>query len=128
MVEIYSLLDGANDVQITQCPKELCNHDGNWNPRSLNFFINESVVTSKLVNISLKFAKGYVQASLSRAAVQWIVHTVNVTTLIEQLNRKSFGLDEIMLATLQVSDELEMPGGFTSDCLMQGKDTASISR
>ncbi|KIH53903.1 hypothetical protein ANCDUO_15954 [Ancylostoma duodenale] len=82
IAEIYSLLGGANDVQVTRCAKELCNYDENWYPSALNFFING----------------------------------------------ESFGLDEIMLATLQVSDELGMPGGFTSDCLEQGKDTASISR
>ncbi|EYB98012.1 hypothetical protein Y032_0134g1805 [Ancylostoma ceylanicum] len=128
IAEIYSLLDGANDVQVTRCGEDLCGHDRSWNPRSLNLFLNESALSEKLLNTHLDFAKGYVQASLSRAAVEWLVHTVNVTTLIEQLNKKSFGLDEIWLATLQVSNELGMPGGFTADCLKQGKDTASISR
>lgn len=40
MAEIYSLLDGANDVQVTRCSEKLCNYDRNWDPRSLKFFLN----------------------------------------------------------------------------------------
>lgn len=40
------------------------------------------------MNATLRFAKGVVQASLSRAAVDWMVNTVNLTTLIEQINQE----------------------------------------
>ncbi|KAK6732741.1 hypothetical protein RB195_016851 [Necator americanus] len=128
MVEIYSLLGGANDVHVSRCPEELCSPEMKWTPRSLKLFLNESGTSSKTLDTTIELAKGAVQVSLSRAAVQWLIDTVNLTTILEKLNKKTYGYDEIMMASLQVNEELGMPGRFTSDCLSQGKDTRSISR
>ncbi|ETN83048.1 Core-2/I-Branching enzyme [Necator americanus] len=120
MVEIYSLLGGANDVHVSRCPEELCSPEMKWTP--------QSGTSSKTLDTTIELAKGAVQVSLSRAAVQWLIDTVNLTTTLEKLNKKTYGYDEIMMASLQVNEELGMPGRFTSDCLLQGKDTRSISR
>ncbi|ETN83049.1 hypothetical protein NECAME_01848 [Necator americanus] len=80
------------------------------------------------LNATIKFAKGAVQASLSRAAVDWLVNIANLTTLINQLNEKPFGVDEILIESLQISNELDMPGRFTSECLMNGIQTPSVTR
>ncbi|KAK5983873.1 Core-2/I-Branching enzyme, partial [Trichostrongylus colubriformis] len=128
MVGIYRELDGANDVELTPCPEGRWNRNKKWDARSLKLFVNESVASATQLNASLKFAKGATQASLSRAAVEWLVNTVNLTTLLAQINEQPFGVDEILIQSLQVTDELEMPGRFTYECLRQGKNTDFISR
>ncbi|EPB72188.1 hypothetical protein ANCCEY_08722 [Ancylostoma ceylanicum] len=90
--------------------------------------VSESAVSEKQLNASLSFAKGAVQASLSRAAVEWLVLTANLTTLIQQINEMPFGVDEILLESLQISDDIDMPGRFTSKCLAQGQNTDFITR
>ncbi|EYC09607.1 hypothetical protein Y032_0059g2961 [Ancylostoma ceylanicum] len=128
MVTIFELLDGANDVEITPCPEDRLNPNKTWDARSLRLFPNESAVSEKQLNASLSFAKGAVQASLSRAAVEWLVLTANLTTLIQQINEMPFGVDEILLESLQISDDIDMPGRFTSKCLAQGQNTDFITR
>ncbi|KAL6734021.1 hypothetical protein Aduo_004608 [Ancylostoma duodenale] len=128
MVEIYKLLEGANDIEITPCPEDRLDQTRQWDARSLNLFRNESAVTPKQLNAHLTFAKGAAQASLSRPAVEWLVNTADLTTLMNQLNEKQFGVDEILMESLQVSDDLDMPGRFTSECLMRGLNTPFISR
>ncbi|KIH55559.1 hypothetical protein ANCDUO_14282 [Ancylostoma duodenale] len=60
-------------------------------------------------------ARGAAQASLSRAAVEWMANTTH-------------GVDEILLSTLQVSEALDMPGRFTSECMKKGNMTAFVTR
>ncbi|KAK6732739.1 hypothetical protein RB195_016851 [Necator americanus] len=128
MVEIYSLLGGANDVHVSRCPEELCSPEMKWTPRSLKLFLNESGTSSKTLDTTIELAKGAVQVSLSRAAVQWLIDTVNLTTILEKLNKKTYGYDEIMMASLQVNEELGMPGRFTSDCLSQVTTSNGVER
>ncbi|RCN29709.1 Core-2/I-Branching enzyme [Ancylostoma caninum] len=128
MVEIYKLLEGANDVEITPCPGDRVDQSRQWDARSLKLFRNESAMTPKQLNAQLTFAKGAAQASISRSAVEWLVNIANLTTLMNQLNEKQFGIDEILMESLQVSDDLDMPGRFTSECLMRGLNTPFISR
>ncbi|KIH67339.1 Core-2/I-Branching enzyme [Ancylostoma duodenale] len=128
MVEIYKLLEGANDIEISPCPEDRLDQSRQWDARSLNLFRDESAMTPKQLSAQLTFAKGAAQASLSRPAVEWLVNTANLTNLMNQLNEKQFGVDEILMESLQVSDDLDMPGRFTSECLMRGLNTPFISR
>ncbi|VDL70561.1 unnamed protein product [Nippostrongylus brasiliensis] len=106
MVEIYKLLGGANDVEITPCPASRWNHSMKWDARSLKLFVNESATSPSQLNATITFAKGSTSGSLSREAVDWLVNT-----------------------SLQISDGLDMPGRFTSECLLQSKkNTDYISR
>ncbi|RCN29618.1 hypothetical protein ANCCAN_24621 [Ancylostoma caninum] len=73
-------------------------------------------------------ARGAVHASLSRAAVDWMVNTVDLTKLLEQLNIPRLGVDEVLLPTLQVSEALDMPGRFTAACVKKGNVTGFITR
>ncbi|WKX97000.1 hypothetical protein Q1695_013005 [Nippostrongylus brasiliensis] len=129
MVEIYKLLGGANDVEITPCPASRWNHSMKWDARSLKLFVNESATSPSQLNATITFAKGSTSGSLSREAVDWLVSTVNLTILLNQLNSRPFGVDELLLQSLQISDELDMPGRFTSECLLKRKkNTDYISR
>ncbi|CAJ0566623.1 unnamed protein product, partial [Mesorhabditis spiculigera] len=96
----------------------------NWTVEELNFFPkNFSFGPAPKQKSRIDFAKGYVQASLSRAAVHWMTREVNLTKFVEQLNflnHKGYGVDEQFIATLINSDTLGMPGGFHHRCIKKG--------
>ncbi|ETN83062.1 hypothetical protein NECAME_01861 [Necator americanus] len=117
IVEIYRLLSGANDVEIVRAPLDLrIRHRRRWDAKSLNLFPEAS---KSKENATLRFAKGVVQASLSRAAVDWMVNRVNLTTLIENINQEPFS-DELLIQSLQITDEFDMPGRFSYECSQTG--------
>ncbi|KAK6061289.1 hypothetical protein COOONC_01037 [Cooperia oncophora] len=89
---------------------------------------SEERLTPSQLNASLTFARGAVQASLSRAAVDWMVNTIDLSKTFEQLDRQVVGVDEVLIPSLQVSDSLNMPGRFTGDCVKNGKMTGFITR
>ncbi|KAK6732735.1 hypothetical protein RB195_016848 [Necator americanus] len=131
-VEIYEMLNGVNDVAIRYCSDIRCSQVADqhrWDAKSLHIFKNESAATRSQLNAKFNFAKGSAQASLSRAAVEWMVNTVNLTRLLYQLNRKeTYGVDELLIPSLQVSDDLDMPGRFTSKCLQNAIFIPGITR
>ena len=47
---------------------------------------------------------------------------------MQQLEAKDFGIDEIMIPTLQVTDALNVPGGFTHACIDRGVKNQHITR
>ncbi|KAK6061294.1 hypothetical protein COOONC_01042 [Cooperia oncophora] len=85
-------------------------------------------MTPSQLNASLTFARGAVHASLSRAAVDWMVNTIDLTKTFEQLDRNVLGVDEVLIPTLQVSDGLNMPGRFTAHCVKNGSVIGFITR
>ncbi|KAK6032564.1 Core-2/I-Branching enzyme [Ostertagia ostertagi] len=87
-VDILRALGGANDVHVRPCESNRYNHSLKWDVRSLKFFRNETQMTPTQLNASLVFARGAVHASLSRAAADWMVNTVDLTKTFEQLDRK----------------------------------------
>uniref|UniRef100_A0A1I7UUC3 Core-2/I-Branching enzyme n=1 Tax=Caenorhabditis tropicalis TaxID=1561998 RepID=A0A1I7UUC3_9PELO len=127
MEQIYEWLGGANDVEITPDAGRM-NKTLKWDPRSLKMFRNETGIPETVLNGKMKFAKGAAQGSLSRAAVDWMVRTTDLTTFIQQTNSGGFGVDEMFIQSFQVSSDLGMPGHFTDECLKQGKLTDFVSR
>ncbi|PIC46636.1 hypothetical protein B9Z55_006260 [Caenorhabditis nigoni] len=125
--QVYEWLGGANDVEITPEAGRLDNKF-KWDPKSLKMFRNESGINEVVLNGKMKFAKGAAQGSLSRAAVDWMVRTADLTTYIDQWNKGGFGVDEQFIQSFQVSSDLGMPGHFTDGCLKQGKKTDFVSR
>ncbi|CAI2346376.1 unnamed protein product [Caenorhabditis sp. 36 PRJEB53466] len=125
--QVYEWLGGANDVEITpeagRLDKKL-----SWDPKSLKMFRNETGIDEKVLTTRMKFAKGAAQGSLSRAAVDWMVRTADLSTYIAQWNSGGFGVDEQFIQSFQVSAELGMPGHFTDECLKVHKNTDFVSR
>ncbi|KHJ95023.1 Core-2/I-Branching enzyme [Oesophagostomum dentatum] len=119
IAEIYDLFGGANDVELNRLPFEMYDNDMNWNAKTLKLFGNKSRVKHSRRNAQLHFAKGVVQASLSRAAVDWLVNKVNLTTVFHLIEHKPY-FDEVLLPSLQISDELGMPGRFSYKCHKKG--------
>ncbi|EGT56360.1 hypothetical protein CAEBREN_19876 [Caenorhabditis brenneri] len=127
MEQIYEWLGGANDIEITPESGRLDNKF-KWDPKSLKMFRNETGMNQTILNTKMKFAKGAAQGSLSRAAVDWMVRTTDLTTYINQWNKGGFGVDEQFIQSFQVSSDLGMPGHFTDECLKAGKNTDFVSR
>ncbi|ETN76423.1 Core-2/I-Branching enzyme [Necator americanus] len=119
-VAILNTLEGANDVHIRPCEDYRWNHSAKWDARSLKLYRNETLATPKQLNATLTMARGAVHASLSRAAVEWMVNTVDLTVLLDQLNTGKHGIDEVLIPTLQVSEIFDMPGRFTAECVKKG--------
>ncbi|CAI5442219.1 unnamed protein product [Caenorhabditis angaria] len=120
LVQIYGILGGANDVFIAPSQNRI-DKSLNWNPFDLGLFPNKT-------NQSLTMSATSVQASFSFSAVEWMTETVDLTKIIDQLNRSEYGVDEILWSVLQASDFLEMPGHFTHKCIDEGKSTVHLSR
>ncbi|KIH50629.1 Core-2/I-Branching enzyme [Ancylostoma duodenale] len=127
-VAILDKLEGSNDVDIIPCEKNRWNHSAKWDARSLKLYRNEKLATPAQLNASITIARGAVQSSLSRAAVHWMVNTVDLTVLIDQLNSGGYGIDEILIASLQVSEIFDMPGRFTAKCMRRKRDIGFITR
>ncbi|KAK5967474.1 Core-2/I-Branching enzyme [Trichostrongylus colubriformis] len=127
-VSIFQALGGANDVHVLPCEADRYNHSLKWDVRSLKLYRNEQQVALAHLNASLTIARGAVQASLSRAAADWMVNTVDLTKTFEQLDFNIMGVDEVLIPTLQVSDGLDMPGRFTARCVKEGRKMDFITR
>lgn len=53
---------------------------------------------------------------------------LNLKKLMSQLNTDKYGVDEILLPSLQSTDALKLPGGFTSECLKKKIKTPHLTR
>jgi hypothetical protein len=70
-----------------------------------------------------------VQSSLSREMVDFVLSKLNLTILLKQLAfKKNTSPEESLLQTLQATDALDMPGGFTHACLDRNKEIFYITR
>ncbi|KAK6732058.1 hypothetical protein RB195_016435 [Necator americanus] len=127
-VAILSRLQGANDVHVRPCEAYRWNHTAKWDARSLKLFRNEQQIPAKVLDANLTMARGAVHASLSRAAVEWMVTTADLTKLLDQLNIEALGVDEVLMPTLQVSEVLDVPGRFTAECVKKGHVIGFITR
>ncbi|KAK6011871.1 Core-2/I-Branching enzyme, partial [Ostertagia ostertagi] len=83
---ILQALDGTNDIGGTECDPNRWDHTAKWDVRSLKLFRDEEKTTSIKLNTTLRKTCGLVQTTLSRATVGWLVKTVDLTTLLDQLN------------------------------------------
>ncbi|CAJ0588750.1 unnamed protein product [Cylicocyclus nassatus] len=115
-VAILHELNGANDICSRPCESRRWNHTAKWDARSLKLFRNESQASATQLAANLTIVRHMVQSTISRAAVEWAVKTVDLSTLIKQINTAIYGSDELLWAALQMSDDLQMPGRFTQKC------------
>ncbi|KAI6223630.1 hypothetical protein M3Y99_01444500 [Aphelenchoides fujianensis] len=102
-----------------------------WSFGALNLFRNNASRNKEPFNgynATLVFSKGYVESTLSRAMVDFMVHELDLTELVRRIELKSFGIDELMIPTLHAADALAAPGGFTHHCLSKGIRAQHITR
>ena len=76
----------------------------------------------------MSYAKGAAQVSLSRETVRWLIEVIDLPVLINAFNSLGAFVDEQLYESLQVSDDLDMPGRFTYECLKMGHNTDFVSR
>ncbi|KAL3092740.1 hypothetical protein niasHS_007949 [Heterodera schachtii] len=130
MAQIFTWMDGANDVQVVVPPPGLVDKitGMDWSFEALNLFKNVTLNTAVPAAASLHgfsphllLSKGYFEISLTRAMVQFIRLELNLTELVRRMNLIGYGRDEIMLITLHSADQLNAPGGYTQTCFNQKK-------
>uniref|UniRef100_A0A7E4VXK2 Uncharacterized protein n=1 Tax=Panagrellus redivivus TaxID=6233 RepID=A0A7E4VXK2_PANRE len=124
LVQIYTWFNGSNDVGTEQLQYHLINTSIDWSFKALNLFKD----SSKNTNQNITFTKGYNHCSLSRAAVDYIFDELNLATLVNNLNTKTYGIDEILIPTLNADDSVGLPGGFTRKCLDSGTSYHILTR
>ncbi|KAE9414925.1 hypothetical protein Angca_005372, partial [Angiostrongylus cantonensis] len=125
---IFQVLNGTNDVQITPCHPFFYDQNMKWDAESLDVFVGSSFQPSaSALKVPLFIAKGAIQVSLSRAAVQWL-NGINLTQLIKQFSSGRNSVDEMLMSTLQIAEHWKMPGGFTDRCLKHGFSYNGITR
>uniref|UniRef100_A0AC34RFE1 Uncharacterized protein n=1 Tax=Panagrolaimus sp. JU765 TaxID=591449 RepID=A0AC34RFE1_9BILA len=69
-----------------------------------------------------------VQVSLTKASVDYILSELDLTIYIKTLEKASYGMDELFMATLNDNPELGLPGGFTTACYEKGVISRTITR
>nr|CDJ88993.1 Glycosyl transferase domain containing protein [Haemonchus contortus] len=115
---IFQALNGTNDIQIDPCPTGNYEQSMKWDAESLGVFHKSTYrPPAKALKTPLIIKKGAVQNAVSREAVEWMIR-VNLTKLIGQFNVGKQAVDEMLMSSLQIADEWEMPGRFTKQCFM----------
>lgn len=140
LVQILKRFNGANDIMIHNAPMYRVNKDLNWTFAGLNIFRNSNLITcilsfknlgTKNLNNgsspSLKWAKGDFQSTLSKAMVDYMLKELNVSKFMTQLEGP-FAIDEIFIPTLQATEELNIPGGFTHSCIDRELNVDHVTR
>ncbi|ULT94889.1 hypothetical protein L3Y34_003964 [Caenorhabditis briggsae] len=113
---IYELLGGVNDIHYCKEVEGRRIPGLSWDPKSMHLFRNESGISDKVLHSPMRVFSGSEQASLSRAAVKWLIEDVDMNIVIEQFNRTAYGCDEQLFPSLQLNYEYGMPGHFTDQC------------
>uniref|UniRef100_A0A1I7U6W4 Nucleotide-diphospho-sugar transferase domain-containing protein n=1 Tax=Caenorhabditis tropicalis TaxID=1561998 RepID=A0A1I7U6W4_9PELO len=125
---IFDLMGGANDVAMSMESKGRRKMNLKWDPRSLRLFKNESGYPEEILNSEMTISSGYVQGSLSRAAVEWITSELDLTIFLDQWSQTKYGCDEQLLSSLQVNQAFGMPGHFTDECIKQKMPVPMVTR
>uniref|UniRef100_A0A0N4ZGL8 CAP10 domain-containing protein n=1 Tax=Parastrongyloides trichosuri TaxID=131310 RepID=A0A0N4ZGL8_PARTI len=98
---------------------ERYNYSYGWRYKDLGIFLKDDP-RLKDKNLMLKnvvFQKGMVAAGFTRAAVEYIVNSINVTKFFKQLNSDLYGNDELSWQTLLSDDNIRVPGYIPRKCL-----------
>ncbi|KAL6733667.1 hypothetical protein Aduo_004295 [Ancylostoma duodenale] len=115
-VAILDKLEGSNDVKIIPCEDVRWNHSGKEASytSTIKRLINNC---ERCCTIFFVTSSGLLDGKYRRS-----------NGLIDQLNIKEYGIDEILVASLQVSEIFDMPGRFTAECMKGKHDIGFITR
>uniref|UniRef100_A0AC34GVY1 Uncharacterized protein n=1 Tax=Panagrolaimus sp. ES5 TaxID=591445 RepID=A0AC34GVY1_9BILA len=119
MVQIFKLLNGTNDIELRKLPNKRIDKSYNYTFNELKLFRNETRNSLEFNGFApkLNFAKGYVESSLSKAMANFMLKDLDLTELLIRLNKRGFGVDEVLIPTLQATEALNAPGGFFHRCI-----------
>lgn len=124
LVQIFQLFCGANDIRVQPPMMERFNESSDWTFEGLDLVKNPWKYPE---DSKMTLAKGQVQSSVSRHMVDFMLNELNLTKVLEQLEGR-YGIDELLWPMLQVTEELEIPGGFTRKCMENGISVNDITR
>jgi hypothetical protein len=68
------------------------------------------------------------QVALSREAVNFMMEELNLNRLLDAFEWNAHGVDEQLMGTLNSNDAIDLPGGFTLQCLRRGYEVSSLMR
>uniref|UniRef100_A0A914NGC1 Uncharacterized protein n=1 Tax=Meloidogyne incognita TaxID=6306 RepID=A0A914NGC1_MELIC len=137
MVQIFKWLDGACDFGLD------FRHYGqreriqglrrkfHWMFDCVHIFKNDSLNKQLDKNgkqPKLQLAKGYVQTSLARPFVDFLINKLNLKRMLFQLDSWDYGADELFIQTLITSDQLKAPNAFTHKCIDDKIDVPYVTR
>ncbi|OZC04925.1 hypothetical protein X798_08117 [Onchocerca flexuosa] len=123
MVQILNALNGSNAINAGRPFVHRLPKNANWSYAALRLYKNS---TKNRPDILLQIAKGSSSVILSRSFVEFVMGSLNLTTLIEMFDSKPYGTDEMLFHSLHSDDSLDAPGGFTRKCI--DKQSGFITR
>ncbi|KAI1715109.1 core-2/I-Branching enzyme domain-containing protein [Ditylenchus destructor] len=127
LVQIFKWFDGANDSEIKKPLTGRINYTLDWSFENLKLLRNANHIKSGHPQ-QLQFSKSLVEISLSRPTVDFIVHELDLTIMIEQFDTTSYGVDEFAFPTLLTTEAIDIPGGYTHALLDKGIETLHVTR
>jgi hypothetical protein len=104
LVQIFRWFNGSSDVEI--CAPERLDPGKDWSFAGLRLFRSSAASPRG----QLPLAKGYLESTLSRQFVDFLVHKLDLTRLLAQIDGGRCFVDEHFLQMLLTSDELNAPG------------------
>ncbi|KAI6170635.1 N-acetyllactosaminide beta-1,6-N-acetylglucosaminyl-transferase, isoform C [Aphelenchoides bicaudatus] len=119
LVHIYKLFNGTNDISAGSPPWERINRHANWTFEALHLFKNETrnLLPHKGFKPVIRFLKSLVQVSVSRAMIEFMLNELDMTRIMKQIEWRAYGIDEILMATINAADAIDAPGGYTDYCI-----------
>uniref|UniRef100_A0A183BRN9 DUF1400 domain-containing protein n=1 Tax=Globodera pallida TaxID=36090 RepID=A0A183BRN9_GLOPA len=114
--------------KVTWPPKGRVNESLDWSFEAIRLFRNASrnVLDVEGFPPKLGISKGYVASSISRKMAEFMLYELDLTETVRRLESGGYGIDEILVPTLNAADALRAPGGFTRDCLERKKGQARV--
>ncbi|CAD5225476.1 unnamed protein product [Bursaphelenchus okinawaensis] len=127
MVHILTTFHGTNDVTTVPTrptPKI------KWDFESMRVFKNIARNRQVQNNFEPKLVptRGFVQSTLSKAAVDFILEELFLDVTIAYFSLYPKSKDEYLFSTINNNDNIALPGGFTSKCTKNNGTTTGITR
>jgi hypothetical protein len=60
--------------------------------------------------------------------IDFMINELDMTQLMKNIEWKAYGIDEILMGSINSADAIQAPGGFTDHCLDQKKGDSSLTR
>ncbi|KAI6185410.1 hypothetical protein M3Y98_00020300 [Aphelenchoides besseyi] len=119
LVQILTWYNGTNDVT-TEVRTEVSRFKRTFNSLKLFKDPKRNFLTVNGIPPTLGVTRSFVQNTMSREAIDFILEKLNLNLLIELFNAEDWTGDEYLTSTLNSDDNIQLPGGFTRRCKQSG--------
>ncbi|KAI6170637.1 N-acetyllactosaminide beta-1,6-N-acetylglucosaminyl-transferase, isoform C [Aphelenchoides bicaudatus] len=118
LLQIFKWFNGTNDIASNKVVWKRINKKANWTFEALRLFKNES--RNRLPHNgfppTIQFSASLVQVSVSRAMIDFIMNELDLSQMMKQMEWGAYGIDEIIMGTLNSADAIDVPGGYSHYC------------